>query len=114
MGKVLAVALCAGWVATLAFADTAVTPAMHCPRGHKPCCPQSGSGESCSTARCTEQIPEKAEARVLEAPASETQAAVAPVRIAEAQRSAAEPARELTAGLHYHAPIFRLKDDLRI
>jgi len=113
MGRALTLAMAAVWVVTLAFADTAVTPAMHCQRGHMPCCPRSGNGESCSDARCTEQVPEKAEAQV-QAKEGEVQEAVLPVRVEDSNGSATHPVRELTAGLHFHAAVFRLKDDLRI
>jgi hypothetical protein len=111
-GRVLALALAAVWVVTLAFADTAVTPAMHCQRGQMPCCPRSGNGESCSDARCTEQVSEKSEAEVVQA--GEDDAVVPPVRVEDAKLSAAEPVRELTAGFCYHDAVFRLKDDFRI
>lgn len=110
--KLLAAALCAVWIATMAQADTAVTPAMHCQR-HMPCCPQ-GSGESCSTARCTEQIPEKAEAQVDRARENEARTIVPAITNQDSNRSGAEPLRELTAGLQFRATVFRLKDDLRI
>jgi hypothetical protein len=113
-GKALALALAAVWVATLAFANTAVTPAMHCQRGHMPCCPRSNSGETCSSARCMEQVPERSEAQAVQPNERDVQALVPPVRIEDAQRSATEPVWELTDGLHYHASVFRLKDDLRI
>jgi hypothetical protein len=112
--RALALALAAVWVVTLAFADTAVTPAMHCQRGHMPCCPQSGSSENCSSARCTEQIPEKAEAQLTQAQEDEGQAAVPAILPPSANRFAPEPTQELTAGLRYQTAVFRLKDDLRI
>ncbi len=112
--RALALALSAVWVVTLAFADTAVTPVMHCQRGHMPCCPRSGNGESCSDARCTEQVPEKAEAQSVRAKEGESQAVVSPVLVDGAKRFAREPVRELTQGLHYRSPVFHLKDDLRI
>ncbi|MGA7353442.1 MAG: hypothetical protein WBP95_08395 [Acidobacteriaceae bacterium] len=111
--RVLALALSAVWIATLAQADTAVTPAMHCQRGHMPCCPRSGNGESCSSARCTEQVPEKAETQVVKAKEGEA-VALPPVRTDGMGRPAAEPMRELTSGLRFSAAVFRLKDDLRI
>ena len=114
IGRALVLALAGVWVVTLAFADTAVTPAMHCPRGHMPCCPRSGSGEGCSDARCTEQVPEKAEAQVVQAKEGEAQAAVLPVHLDGSDGSAWEPVRELTSGLHFQAAVFRLKDDFRI
>ena len=112
-GQALALALVAVWVATLAFADTPVTPAMHCQRGHMPCCPRSDSGESCSSAQCTEQVPEKAEAQSVQAREDEA-VATATVWPEDARRSADQPVRALTTGLHDHASVFRLKDDLRI
>ena len=110
----LALALSAVWIVTLALADTAVTPAMHCQRGHMPCCPRSGNGESCCfRRRCTEQVPEKAEAQVVKAKEDEA-VALLPVRIDAIGRSTAEPVRELTSGLRFSTAVFRLKDDLRI
>ena len=114
MTRGLALALTAVWVVTLAFANTAVTPAMHCQRGHMPCCPRSANSESCSSARCTEQVPEKAEAQAAQVREAESQAVVAPIRVDGFRRFAQEPVRELTAGLRYGASVFRLKDDLRI
>ncbi|MGB9032247.1 MAG: hypothetical protein WCC27_19135 [Acidobacteriaceae bacterium] len=111
--RVLALALSAVWIVTMAFSDTAVTPAMHCQRGHMPCCPRSGNGESCSSARCTEQVPEKAETQVVKAKEDRAVAQL-PVRIDAIGRSAAEPVRELTSGLRFSTAVFRLKDDLRI
>lgn len=111
--RLLGLALCVVWIATLAQADTAVTPGMHCQR-HMPCCPQGSSGESCSTARCTEQVPEKAEAQVERARADESRAGVPAIREGAVRSSAREPVRELTSGLQFRAGVFRLKDDLRI
>ena len=113
-GKALAVAVAVLWIATLAFAETAVTPAMHCQRGHMPCCPQSSNGESCTSARCTEQAPEKAEAQVVQADQEKGQAVVPPAEPEGARRFSPGPVRELTAGLHFRSAVFRLKDDLRI
>src|ERR1035438_2994996 len=112
-GRALTLALSAVWILTLAFADTAVAPAMHCQRSHMPCCPRSGDGESCSSARCREQVREKAESQMGKAKGGEA-VCVPPARIAPSSRSAQEPVRELTSGLRYRAPVFRLKDDLRI
>ncbi len=117
-GKVLGLVLAAVWVVTLAFADTAVAPAMQCQRGHMPCCPSTGNsegcvGNNCSAARCTEQVPEKAEAQTVKAREGEA-AAASPVWMDAVGLSIAQPVRELMPGLRYHAPVFRLKDDLRI
>jgi hypothetical protein len=112
--RALALALAAVWVVTLAFADTAVTPEMHCQGGHMPCCPRTGNGESCAGTRCVEQVPEKAEARVAQAGEGETQKTVLWARMDGASRFALEPVRELTQGLSYRASVFYLKDDLRI
>ena len=80
-----------------------------------PCCPRAGNGESCSTARCTEQVPEKAEAQVVKAREGEGAVALPPVRTDGMRASpVAEPVRELTSGLRFSAAVFRLKDDLRI
>jgi hypothetical protein len=114
MARVLTLALTALWVLTLAFADTAVTPAMHCQRGHMPCCPESSTGESCSTARCTEQVPEKAEARTEQAAQDQAQASLASVPTVDLQHCAQYPVREPAAGRHDRIDVFRLKDDLRI
>ena len=112
--RLVGVALCCVWVATLAQADTAVTPAMHCQR-HMPCCPQ-GTNENCSQARCAEQVPEKTEAQAEKAErgrANDSRAVPAIQRDAIC-RVRVEPVRELTAGLQFRATVFRLKDDLRI
>lgn len=114
MARALTLALTGLWLLTLGFADTAVTPAMHCQQGHMPCCPQSSSGESCSSARCAEQIPEKAEAQTEWTAQDEAQAIVPPAPPAGLQRSGREAVPELTAGLHFRIAVFRLKDDLRI
>ena len=110
----VALGLSAVWIVTLAVADTAVTPAMHCQRGHMPSCPQSSNGESCSSARCTEQVPEKSEAEAVQAKEGEVQALVPPVRMDNGGQPGWEPVWELTTGLRYQASVFRLKDDLRI
>lgn len=108
----LALVLSAIWICTLAMAGTAVTPAMHCQRSHMPCCPRSGgNGESCSGARCTEQVPEKSEAQAVKAKA---EAATRSPRSDLSASSAPAQIRELTSGLRFHAAVFRLKDDLRI
>ena len=110
--RVLALALTAVWMVTLAAADTAVTPAMHCQR-HMPCCPQNNNSERCATAGCTEPVPEKLESQ--ESRARESEAAVVGAAAVEARvEPGFEPAWELTLGLRYQAGVFRLKDDLRI
>ncbi|MFZ0271557.1 MAG: hypothetical protein WB524_19845 [Acidobacteriaceae bacterium] len=111
--RALALTLAAVWIVTLALADTAVTPAMHCQRGHMPCCPRGGEGESCSGTRCTEQVPEKAEAQDTQARESEA-VAVAPARMDAPRAARPEPVLELTSGPRYHVSVLRLKDDLRI
>lgn len=111
--RALALTLAAVWIVTLAFADTAVTPAMHCQRGHMPCCPRGSDGESCSSARCTVQIPEKSETQDHRAEDDEA-VAVVPARMDAPRTFRREPARELTPGLRCHASVFRLKDDLRV
>ncbi len=111
--RVLALLLSAVWIVTLVSSDTAVTPAMHCNRSHMPCCPRTGgNGESCSGAQCTEQVPEKSETQA--APARERQVAAAAVRRDTCRAAAAVPVREITAGLRFEAPVFRLKDDFRV
>jgi hypothetical protein len=111
--RLLGLVLCVVWIAALAQADTAVTPAMRCQR-HMPCCPQGGNGESCPTARCPDQVPEKAEAQVERARENEGPRATPTIREGAARRSGTEPVRELTAGLQFQAGVFRLKDDLWI
>ncbi|HEY1501938.1 MAG TPA: hypothetical protein VGF88_20355 [Acidobacteriaceae bacterium] len=113
MGRVLGLALTFVWVATLASAETAITPAMHCQGSRMPCCPRGSSGESCSTARCAEQIPEKAEAQATRAGEGET-IAILPAGVEPGRAAGPQAVVELTAGLGYQASVFRLKDDLRI
>lgn len=110
--RLLALALAAVWVATLALADTAVTPAMQCQRRHMPCCPRGSNGEGCSDARCTEQVPEKSETQVVRATDDEA-VVIPPIRINAPLRPAVQPVSELTSGLRYQPSVFRLKDDLR-
>lgn len=111
MRRLLGVALAAVWLVTLACAETAVTPAMHCQRPHMPCCPRSGSHAQCSPLQCSEQAFQKSDAgNATEAPAADR--AAAPVA-AVAQRCRSS-VRELMPGLCYRATVFRLKDDLRI
>jgi hypothetical protein len=112
-GKALALALTAVWVVTLAFADTAVTPVMRCLRGHMPCCPSTSTCESCTSAQCTEQVPEKAEAQATRVQKSDA-VAVLPAQAEDPIAATPGPMQELTTGLCYHASVFRLKDDLRI
>jgi len=109
--RLAALLLCVVWIATMAQAATAVTPAMHCQR-HMPCCPQGTNGESCSTARCTEQFPEKTEAQIERAPQNE--AALMAIPDGTPIPAIAEPVGAWAAGLEFRAAVFHLKDDLRI
>ena len=109
--RLAALLLCVVWIATMAQAATAVTPAMHCQR-HMPCCPQGTNGESCSTARCTEQVPEKTEAQIERAP--QNQAALMAIPDGAAMLAIAVPVWAQAAGLKFRAAVFHLKDDLRI
>ena len=111
--RLAALLLCVVWIATMAQAATAVTPAMHCQR-HMPCCPQGTNGESCSTARCTEQFPEKTEAQIERAPQNEGRAALPAFRDGAAMLAIAVPVWAQAAGLKFRAAVFHLKDDLRI
>ncbi|MFZ0632298.1 MAG: hypothetical protein WA399_01415 [Acidobacteriaceae bacterium] len=113
MSRWLALALAVVWVMAVASANVMLTPAMHC--HNMPCCPRSDGGmQSCSTAQCAEQVPEKAESQsaAKELDTASMPAALWPAVVA-ASRSAV-PQQELTPGLRYSAAIFRLKDNLRI
>jgi len=110
----LALALALVWVTAVASADVLQTPGdMRC--HDMPCCPRSDGGmQSCSTAQCAEQAPEKAESQ---SAAKEPIRASLPAMVAPADDSAGRVAvsrRELTLGLRHSAAVFRLKDDLRI
>lgn len=100
------------WVVTAASANALLTPVMRC--RDMPCCPRSDGGlQSCSTAQCAEQIPEKAEGQ---SAAKELAAASLPATALPAPRAEREfevPRRELISGLRYSVAVFRLKDDLR-
>jgi hypothetical protein len=79
-----------------------------------PCCPRSDGGmQSCSTAQCAEQVPEKAEGQNA-AWERHTAAPGAVVLRAAASEPLAFPRRELRPGLRSFTGVFRLKDDLRI
>jgi hypothetical protein len=108
----LALAMAVVWVVAVASADAVLTPAMHC--RDMPCCPRSDGGmQSCSTAQCAEQIPERAESQN----AAKEPGAVASTAAALPEEPEARSAirkRELTPGLRSPIAVFRLKDDLRI
>lgn len=108
----MALGLVAVWLAASLAAGAAVTPAMHCHHGAMPCCPPAGSESAqCSGALCAEAVPQKAETGVrihvpaLRLPVSET---------SSSEQSSPSPILAMTAGLRFHASVFRLKDDLRI
>lgn len=108
--KLLVVALAAIWVATLACADT-VVPAAHPPHRPMPCCPRSGKQSAqCPPDQC-DQAFEKTDARFAAGASALHRASAPRPRIPQPSLS---PVRELTPGLFFRAPVFRLKDDLRI
>lgn len=110
--RMIASGLAAVWLATSLAAGAAVTPAMHCHHGAMPCCPPAGSESAqCAGAQCTEAVPQKAETGVtIDAPSPRLPSADA----SSSEQSSPSPIRALTAGLRFQAPVFRLKDDLRI
>jgi hypothetical protein len=109
--RLLALALSGLWIVTLASAETDFAPGMRC--HHMPCCPRSGgNGESCTGTRCTEQVPEKSESEVVQARERPSAAPSTPKAVSG--NAAPAPVRELTSGLAFRTPVFRLKDDLRI
>lgn len=100
------------WMVTLAAEETSVTPPMRCQRSHMPCCPNN---ESCSQAQCTEQVSERAETQAIDKQALATHSsATASLPVLDMRNRAAGQLWELTPGLHFHFPVFGLKDDLRI
>lgn len=112
MRKLFGIAVAAVWLVTLACADTALTPAMHCQGGHMPCCPRSGGPNAqCSPVQCAPGDFQKSDARyAAEAPAAHRGAAPA----SGVPQPSLSSARELIPGLFHRASVFRLKDDLRI
>jgi hypothetical protein len=107
----LTLALCAAWATTPLIAEMCAATHTHCQR-HMPCCPPSSSGgENCSPVLC----PARASQRAVQ---TRTIRATPPLRIAAVPARPAlhtrVPVRELTRGMHYSPPVFRLKDDLRI
>lgn len=71
--------------------------------------------QSCSTAQCAEQVPEKVESQ--SAAKEDVGSSLLPATVTATTvkaRRFADPQRELTQGIRYSAAIFRLKDDLRI
>jgi hypothetical protein len=110
LSRVLITALTAVWMVTVVSAGAAVTREMPCHGINMPCCPPSGASSArCSGAQCVEQIPQKSEASA-RAPVLHASAWVGLVT----ERSFSAPVRELTTGLRYGPPVFRLKDDFRI
>lgn len=107
----LSAALVCVWAVTLASADTAITPAMHCQGHAMPCCPHSGpDGARCAPVQCAEQAFQKSDSRdALEAPALGSAAAPAAV-LEQPSPFAPQPLFAIAP----RASVFRLKDDLRI
>jgi hypothetical protein len=107
----LTLALCLAWAVTPLIAQRCAATPTHCQR-HMPCCPPSSTGgKNCSPVLCPAQESQRAvQTRIVRATALPRVAAV-PGRPAFRARV---PVRELTGGLHYLTPVFRLKDDLRI
>lgn len=109
----LALVLATVWVAAVASTDVVLTPGMHC--HDMPCCPRSDGGmQSCSTAQCAEQVPERAENQNAAREPGRTSLLVTVQPATVAERWAASRKMEQTPGLRYTTPVFRLKDDLRI
>ncbi|HKO14417.1 MAG TPA: hypothetical protein VJV22_20780 [Acidobacteriaceae bacterium] len=110
--RLLALALVAVWMVTVTAAGAAVIPAMHCHGVNMPCCPPatSSSMARCLDTDCIEQVPQKAEAGL------EAQAAILSPAVVQSvtPQPVREPMRLLHAGMRFHAPVFRLKDDFRI
>lgn len=113
IARLLTLALVAVWMVTVTAAGAAVTPAMHCHGVNMPCCPPatSSSMTRCLDSDCIEQVPQKAEIG-LDAQAA---AVLIPAAVeAATPRPMHEPVGLLHGGMRFHAPVFRLKDDLRI
>jgi hypothetical protein len=106
-------ALCALWASTPLIAAACAVPALHCHKQMQmPCCPPAGGGRNCSMSLCPAQAAERAVPSRGVRIAAPVRAAAIPARPAISGSFA--PLRELTAGLHFCASVFRLKDDLRI
>jgi hypothetical protein len=114
MRRWLALTLVVVWVAAVASADVVLTPGMRC--RDMPCCPRSDGGmQSCSTAQCAEQTPERAEAQsAAKEPGRAPLLATAVLTGAGPDQPGEVGRRELTPGLRVSTAVFRLKDDLRI
>lgn len=108
-GRMLALALSAAWMASIACADAQQIPSMH--RHHMPCCPPTAGTQGCSAAQCN-QAPEKTEFQSGKQLADMLVAEVVSTDWAATPRAGV--LRELTPGLCFRAAVFRLKDDLRI
>lgn len=107
----LTLALCLAWAATPLIAQMCAITPTHCQR-HMPCCPPSGSGsQNCSPSLCPAEASQRAVQTRIVVTAPPMRVAAAPARPAT---RAEVPFRELTCGLRYSPPVFRLKDDLRI
>jgi len=110
IARLAALVLAASWMVTLAAAETSITPPMRCQRSHMPCCPNN---ESCSRAQCTEQASERAETQTIDDLMQATHSS-ATTSLPIFAKAPAGQLRELNSGLHFHFPVFGLKDDLRI
>lgn len=113
ISRLLTLALVAVWMVTVTAAGAAVTPAMHCHGVAMPCCPPAGSSSMarCLDSECIEQVPQKVETSL----DAQAVAVLIPAAVeATTPRPMHEPVRLLQGGLRFHAPVFRLKGDLRI
>ena len=113
ISRLLTLVLVALWMVTVTATGTAATPAMHCHGVAMPCCPpaSSSSRARCLDSECIEQVPQKAEAGL----DAQVAAVLIPAALEAAMpRPMHEPVLLLHAGLRFHAPVFRLKDDFRI
>jgi len=108
---VLLLGLCAAWLATPLIAEICAAMPAEC-HHPMPCCPPGSSQRQCSTALCPAQVSQKAKPAQTIGDRTHIRPQFVPRDAQLAERSG--PLWELTAGLHYSPPVFRLKDDLRI
>lgn len=111
MRLTLMLAICGLWAVTPLIVEACVTMPTHCQR-KMPCCPRSGShGNNCAPGLCPAEVSQKA---LPTRTAHAVPLLAIPLPATLAKPAVRLSARELTAGLYYSPPVFRLKDDLRI
>lgn len=107
----LLLTLCAAWLVTPLIAAFCASMPVHC-NHPMPCCPTDGNARQCPQGLCPAEVSQKAE--LLQAAGTQAHSRLEFVAQPAPAPMQQNPVHELTVGLHYSPPVFRLKDDLRI